>query len=499
MKLHSAHRITSSRRGAALLLTVLVLFVLITIVTQISIGTMTDARIGRNDVGLTLLDRAIGAGQYDVFEMLKSDGEADAEADEGGGDPSMAAAAGAMGGEEGEEAPPPCDSRKDEWALPQRTEINQIEMRILVEAENAKFNVLTMLSEDEELAEEALHRVSRIIDLYREGTLFDISTRDAEEMVREMKEHMLDRQRSNWARPALLTEDEEREGLVMPLAMREFLVLESFRPEMFRSFRDENDDRVHSLDQFLTVWSSPGTQSSMQSGRDAAGATEPPGTPDGSEGEGGADPEADPSADDSDPGASDDPTGGAGTGAAASGPTGYGVNVNLAPAAVLRSLFDDREVSRRFWDDLIEYRNLEEEEEETNEEAEPMFDQFNNEILDRRVFETLEELSEVSSWEDNDTDVREEIQALLDTQSNVFTIYITARRDTSSGGSFEISSDPRERARQEEEPSGVLVRTVRIVVWRRATDDGVEIVPIVPWEVLDYSPYHIEDYPEDRY
>ena len=34
-----------------------------------------------------------------------------------------------------------------------------------------------------------------------------------------------------------------------------------------------------------------------------------------------------------------------------------------APAAVLKSLLDDRDVSGRFWDDVIEYRNLEEEDE----------------------------------------------------------------------------------------------------------------------------------------
>jgi hypothetical protein len=41
------------------------------------------------------------------------------------------------------------------------------------------------------------------------------------------------------------------------------------------------------------------------------------------------------------------------------------------------------------------------------------------------------------------------------------------------------------------------MRTVRTVVWRRSGDDGVEIVPVLPWEVLDYSPFEIQDFPED--
>jgi hypothetical protein len=43
------------------------------------------------------------------------------------------------------------------------------------------------------------------------------------------------------------------------------------------------------------------------------------------------------------------------------------------------------------------------------------------------------------------------------------------------------------------------VRTVRCVVWRReGADDGVEIVPIVRWEVLDYFPFEVLDDPTER-
>ena len=52
--------------------------------------------------------------------------------------------------------------------------------------------------------------------------------------------------------------------------------------------------------------------------------------------------------------------------------------------------------------------------------------------------------------------------------------------------------------REEAEPQG-LVRTVRSVVWRRVTADGeAEIIPIVRWEVLDYVPFAVRDFPEDR-
>ena len=54
--------------------------------------------------------------------------------------------------------------------------------------------------------------------------------------------------------------------------------------------------------------------------------------------------------------------------------------------------------------------------------------------------------------------------------------------------------------REEVEGQG-LVMTVRSIVWRRDTGEGnVEIVPLVRWEVLDYVPYPVRDFPdEDAY
>jgi hypothetical protein len=486
MKIHYPSQPASRRRGAALLLSVLVLFVLIAIVFQISIGTITDARIGRNDVGLTLIDRAIASALWDVEEMLKLDGEESADAGSGTATETMTGADAQQG-----EQQQPADSRKDEWAMPQRTEINRIELRILVEAENAKFNVLNLLVEDEEGAEEAYQRVVRIIDLYREGTEDDITDRDAEEMVREMKEFMLERNRTLWPQPRLLTLDEAREGLFLPLSLRDFIVLEHWHEYYFRCYRDSNDVRVHSLDQFLTVWSSLGLASDLQ-GSQTSGP-----------GQAAPEPEPDPSptpqpSPGPQPGPTDDPAQEDGAATSGGGSPGYGVNINLAPEAVLAGLFDERDVPRRFWSDVVDYRNLEEEDEEGEEQdAEPIYDEFNNEIIDRRAFESLEELSEVRSWDDNDSETQARIMSLLETQSEVFTIYITARRDMSSEDSLSSFSDPRERARQEEEPTGALMRTVRTVVWRRSGDDGVEIVPVLPWEVLDYSPFEIQDFPED--
>jgi hypothetical protein len=38
---------------------------------------------------------------------------------------------------------------------------------------------------------------------------------------------------------------------------------------------------------------------------------------------------------------------------------------------------------------------------------------------------------------------------------------------------------------------------VRCVVWRRQGADGWEVVPLERWEVLDYMPYEVKDFPDD--
>jgi len=68
-----SHHNQPSKRGAALLLSVLVLFVVITLSIQIGIGTMTDARVARNDLGLAAMDDAIESALLEVSVQLQDD------------------------------------------------------------------------------------------------------------------------------------------------------------------------------------------------------------------------------------------------------------------------------------------------------------------------------------------------------------------------------------------------------------------------------------------
>jgi hypothetical protein len=184
---------------------------------------------------------------------------------------------------------------------------------------------------------------------------------------------------------------------------------------------------------------------------------------------------------------------------------GFAVNVNTAPPAVLKSLFDDRELHPRFWDKLIEYRNLEDEEEKKKNQdkasatdEQPALDEYGNPILKRNIFDSLSKLSEVDGYKELDVAVQAKLSQLLTTQSHVFSIYVIARRSTSVDGDMsENLTTPKER-RLAEQKGDSLTRVVRSVVWRHKADDKVEIVPIVRWEVIDYEPWEVLDFPDDE-
>lgn len=534
------------RRGAALILSLLLLFVLVAITLQIGVTTGTDARVARNDLTMTSMDLAIESAILQVQETLKTDGEASSEqgqqqpdagaaqgAQQPQGQPNPAAGGASGGGEAGAS-----DTRKDEWATPQRTEINEVSLRILVVDEDSKYNVLNLANPDEKEAEAAQGRIARILDLCREGTEADIDAAVADQMARAMREFIVERDATEVPRPTLLADDPDREELALPRSMLDFAAIEPFEPMHFRDFRDINGEPVHSIASFLTVWTSVSTAGEAlgvpagggaQAGSGEAGAGQAQqGGGSAQGGQGGTTQGGSSQAGFGQGGATQGGAGqggatqagggqggatqaGAGQGGAATNTNGtrnggYGVNVNTAPPAVLKALFDGREVDPRFFDEIIEYRNLEEEEEEpsgsgADEEAEEAvrYDEWGNEVVDMRAFEELAELQQVSGYDRLDSAARDALSRLLSTQSNVFSVYVVARRSTSIDGELDVGLDPAESRRLEEQGGDSLVRVVRAVLWRRQTEEGVQIVPLVRWEVLDYLPIEVLDYPdEDR-
>ncbi|MEM9799520.1 MAG: hypothetical protein AAGA20_04275 [Planctomycetota bacterium] len=459
-------RAADGRRGAALLLAFLVLIVIFAIVYQIKTVTLTESRITYNEMTRAKMDLAIESVLLQVYEDLAEDARAASasEGDQGGpggsggGQAPAPDGGGAQQGDAGEPArnPEAADSMMDRWYTPQSTNFEDIQIRIFIRDENSKYNVLNMLNPDEEVAEAALQRVSRILDNARGGTDYDIGGGEAEEMARAMREYMVSRFGDDLPRPALLTEDPENEDQIVPFTFDEFRVLEVFDDRMFEDFFGESDERIHSIASFLTVYTSPAVGS-----EDAASGM---------------------------------PTG---TG-------GWGVNVNTAPHAVLSGLFDGRDIGYRLWDEIRDYRNIEEEPLESEEdgleeeESEPMLDEYGEEIIQKQIFDGLDELEEVFEFQTLNETEKQSVQDLLQVESDVFEIILAARVSTAADAQERLEFESR-REQEEYFRSGEhLVRIVRSVVWRRQADDDVEIVPLVRWEVLSNAPLRVLDFPDEE-
>lgn len=442
------------RRGAALLLSFLVLMVIVAVVYQLNRSTGIDQQVAHKDYILTRMDLAIESALLEVTEQLRADAELKEAGDEAGGD-APEGMPGDMGGDSGAEGgddagnPDAVDSQMDEWAQIASTSFDDIHLRIYVEDEDRKYNILNMILDDEDLAQDAYERVVRILDLCREGTNADISGGDADEMARVMRDHMLERDTSFLPRPAsLLNDSEEFTNRGLPLTLREFVALEPFTEDHFKDYFDRDDNRVHSIGAYLTVYTSPATGADQGEALDGAG---------------------------------------------------WAVNVNTAPLAVLASLMDSRDMSVRTWDYVVEYRNQEEERQPDEEDTEPILDEFGEEVLQKKIFDSLEELGEVPDWEGLEAEVRTEVETFLRVDSDVFSVYVTARFVTAAEENQRYEFQSRVEEEKYERSGSHLVRTVRAVFWRRSGDDGVEIVPLVRWDVLDYSPLPVLDYPDDHW
>lgn len=456
----------SPESGVALLLAFLVLIVLFAIVYQIHTVTQTDARVTRNELTRARMDLAIRSAMLQEYEDLAEDARA-AQASEGEGAGGMTGGA-APGGEGpmpggGQEAgepprnPDTVDSRLDAWYTPKSTMFEDIQLRIFVRDENSKYNILNMLHEDEEIAEECFQRVVRILDNARGETDLDLSRGEAENLADAMRNYMLERRGTDERpRPTLLTESVEDQDKALPFSFREFRLLEPFEEHMFIDQFGEDDERIHGLEAFLTVYTSPAV------GGEATGEGIPVGT------------------------------------------GGYGVNVNTAPAAVLAGLADGREIDYRLWDEIREYRNEEEEPIESEEEGlgssiedEPLLDEYGDEVIPKQIFDSIDELEELFSYKDLDESQKTLVRDLLEVESNVFEIVIAARLSTSRDDASRGEFDSRREQEKDFRSGRYLVRIARSVVWRREVDEDIEIVPLVDWEILDNAPLQVLDYPED--
>ena len=111
-----------------------------------------------------------------------------------------------------------------------------------------------------------------------------------------------------------------------------------------------------------------------------------------------------------------------------------------------------------------------------------------------KIFTSPNQLNQLEAWKGLEPILRNDIKQHVDVRSQVFTIYVTAWRST--GGEL---GNARSRVEQEkiEQSLTNLRRTVACTVWRKGSGEDTEIVPLVRWEVLDYMPFEVLDFPEE--
>jgi hypothetical protein len=259
-------------------------------------------------------------------------------------------------------------------------------------------------------------------------------------MARAMKSFLEDRMGGTFPTPNRV--GGEPGQAIMPLSMREFMAIEPFEVHHFQDYLDEEGFRVHAIDCFLTVYTSPVI------------------------------------------------------GAETSATTGYSVNVNTAPLQVLVGLFDSRLVDTNLWLEILRHRNEEQEsEDDSAQNEEPQLNEFGEPLVQTKEFRALTDLESLPTMESLDTETRDLVMARLKVDSQVFSITITARESTLHQQGLDPQDMTREERERAERSGTDLVRTVRRVLWRQTGDQaGTQI--LVPWEVLDYAPLELLD-PED--
>lgn len=507
----NTYRIRERERGIALLLTMFVVLIVAALVMQLAVATSADYAISSNLAVAARLDGAIDCALVDARNQLIEDAQASAGGGPGAGLPGMNVPGDPSGGQQ----PDDSDSLNDSWAHDQETTIGDIQVRVRVEDENRKFNVLTLVSKDQDFARASRERLVRVIDNLRDfnGSRFDLNHAEAETIAANLQQ-WLEGQRREFDRPALLSNEADN-TLTCATTIDELLLVEGINEFILY------DQRIGGLDypglaSVLTVWTS------LEAGpikKDGTSASPTPNPNDPNQGGSGT-PAPDTGATDATSvmGKPKDP-------ATASGRSnGIKININTAPPCVLRSLLPNYELPTDIVDALIKYRNqLDEDKLKASREAgeysgadlPPGVDPITR-TVDRSVyksgeggpptscFRSVDDLNKVDEWKNySNENAKKEFLRLITTKSDVFSIFVTARPTSGYGTTSGRGADAfglvttLPGSVDENDMPGGIVKRVRQVVWRRAARSNVVLLPIQVREERYDRKITIVDFPID--
>ncbi len=502
-------------RGVVLILTLFVILITYALVAQLTLGTSVASQTTRNaalriqmraactsaaqQILDTLTDDAAGGLGGAAEEMAGAAGEGfgglDGMSGSGGGD------LGGEGeeGEEGEESND-ADTFEDAWARTMRIMMGEIEIFAFVQDENAKFNLLLMLSEDEEIAGPAQDRCANILDRLRTEFDDDLDISEANMIRDEIIAWLEGRDRDeDYPRPLRHSTPEDAD-YVLPYALEELMVLERVGPELYYDQVRPDEQYAPGLESVFTVSTSVSLEPPDQGELDGEGG-------EGEAGEEGAASAAERAAAElgSSAGGGEEglegeeglamPVSGGLLGAAEGEPLlGTKINLNTAARPVIEGMFLDSEFPPDLVEEILEYRNEVDEEaleERENEEYDQDLAELERsfygeeEAEPRLVFGSLDDLEKLESFQGMESTLQQEFRDLVEVKSDVFSVYLFAR----------VAPPEWIQERRYQEPPGQVLR-LRAVFWRRMTDDGAKFIPIQPWHEVPFMRWRVPDYPD---
>ncbi|MCB9890526.1 MAG: general secretion pathway protein GspK [Planctomycetes bacterium] len=467
-------RRSGPERGMALVLVLLIVVLLYILVAEVVTTSSFDVMTSQNQAQETGIRAALRLALTKAKEELTDDSSGSGSGGAGGAGGGLGGAGGAGGGlgnlggaggaggtgegagaGGGQQEEEQGDSSRDAWFRPKSIyDDNKISVYCWIEDENRKFNLLNLISPDEDYAELSRQRLMRILDKIWEDTDEDLSGSEAESMANDIRDWMKGSGRND-DRPGAPVKRRDngesesrfsRQERFEPLSLDELLLLPRIGRDMLAD-RLVDDRILPGLESVLTVYTSlatdPGTGTGSGTGSGGAGANA------GGNGAAG--------------GGNGLPTsgqnGGAGNGNGlpGGGPAGGGgqltilepgprININTASRTVLRALEDAADIPDTVIEALIRYRN------EVDKDAQSAAEDQNSErdtdellsgdLEDKlQYYPSLDKLSEVKEFDNlAESEAKQRFLAMLTTSSHVFTIHLAAlyKRDD-MGRSFSIT------------------------------------------------------------
>lgn len=502
----------AGERGVVLILTLFVILITYALVTQLTLSSSVAYQATRNSADRIRMEAACLSAAREILDLISNDASEGGTggltssgpnvpgSGDQGSEPGSGAPSGEGFGDSGDDGSN-SDSWEDSWARPMRITMSDMEITTFVQDENGKFNILTLVAEDEEFRELSRERCVRILDFMREDFEGDLDSFDARQITDEIVEWLEGRTRSDeYPRPYKHSNPEEGETTLL-FALEELMVLESVTEDIFY-------DQFHG-DEFIA----PGLESVFTVLTSIA--LDPPGSDDDEPGAPtGESPAAGPAGGDQGGGETlggDDVNVGGMSGAQDSGQSGSDriegadgdeggsgaaltLNLNTAPKAVLRGWMATDKVPSVVIDEILEHRN------EVDEEAlaKQQKDEVDNWELEqalygsrerepKKYFKSMDDLSEIESIERNlSPEARQEFMESVTVQSEVFTVYLYAR----------IPPDDWIQEERYGEPSGPVLR-LKTVIWRRGGNDRDGLLTLVPWHEVPYTRWRIPDFQDE--